>query len=49
MGNSRYVKLNKTQDAPVEDIRPGELNQPVDIPQVIHFCFFSSLFFYWIL
>lgn len=39
MGNSRYVKLTKTQDAPVEDIRPGELNQPVEIPQLsVHRC-----------
>ncbi|GKE99269.1 hypothetical protein Tco_0022620, partial [Tanacetum coccineum] len=28
---SRYVKLNKDQ-APVE-INPGELNQPIDVPQ----------------
>jgi hypothetical protein len=32
---SRYVKLGKEQDAPVEDIRPGELNQPVHVPQVV--------------
>jgi hypothetical protein len=31
---SRYVKLTKDQDAPAEDIRPGELNQPVHVPQV---------------
>ncbi|KAL6972552.1 Cell number regulator 6 [Sarracenia purpurea var. burkii] len=30
---SRYVKLTKDQ-APLEDIRPGELNQPVDVPQL---------------
>ncbi|KAK3001355.1 hypothetical protein RJ639_021134 [Escallonia herrerae] len=30
---SRYVKLTKDQ-APVEDIRPGELNQPIDVPQL---------------
>uniref|UniRef100_A0A453RQS0 Uncharacterized protein n=1 Tax=Aegilops tauschii subsp. strangulata TaxID=200361 RepID=A0A453RQS0_AEGTS len=30
---SRYVKLTKDQDAPGEDIRPGELNQPVHVPQ----------------
>lgn len=30
---SRYVKLRKEQ-APVEDITPGELNQPIDVPQV---------------
>jgi len=36
---SRYVKLGKEQDAPVEDIRPGELNQPVHVPQlVVHRC-----------
>ncbi|XP_062209517.1 cell number regulator 6 [Phragmites australis] len=33
---SRYVKLTKDQDAPLpaEDIRPGELNQPVHVPQL---------------
>ncbi|XP_066384382.1 phosphatidylserine decarboxylase proenzyme 1, mitochondrial-like [Miscanthus floridulus] len=31
---SRYVKLTKDQDAPAEDIRPGELNQPVHVPQL---------------
>jgi hypothetical protein len=31
---SRYVKLTRDQDAPAEDIRPGELNQPVHVPQV---------------
>ena len=31
---SRYIKLTKDQDAPAEDIRPGELNQPVHVPQV---------------
>lgn len=30
---SRYVKLTKDQ-APLEDIKPGELNQPVEVPQV---------------
>lgn len=30
---SRYVKLTKDQ-APLEDIKPGELNQPIDVPQV---------------
>lgn len=30
---SRYVKLTKDQ-APVEDIKPGELNQPIEVPQV---------------
>ncbi|XP_048326624.1 cell number regulator 6 isoform X1 [Ziziphus jujuba] len=32
-GNSHYVKLTKDQ-APVEDIRPGELNQPIEVPQL---------------
>ena len=36
---SQYVKLTKDQDASasgpsVEDIRPGELNLPVAVPQV---------------
>jgi hypothetical protein len=35
---SRYVKLNKDQHAPAEDIRPGELNQPVHVPQVLIAC-----------
>jgi len=30
---SRYVKLTKDQ-TPLEDITPGELNQPVQVPQV---------------
>lgn len=30
---NRYVKLTKEQK-PVEDIEPGELNQPIDVPQV---------------
>ncbi|KAI3519568.1 hypothetical protein L1887_08778 [Cichorium endivia] len=34
---SRYVKLNKDQ-APV-DINPGELNQPIEVPQMnVHKC-----------
>jgi hypothetical protein len=37
---SQYVKLTKDQDAShsgagAEDIRPGELNQPVAVPQVL--------------
>lgn len=31
---SRYVKLRKDQDGPVEEIVPGELNQPVQVPEV---------------
>ena len=30
---SSYVKLNKDQ-VPLEDITPGELNQPIEVPQV---------------
>ncbi|XP_021909562.1 cell number regulator 6 [Carica papaya] len=33
LAQSRYVKLTKDQ-APTEDIRPGELNQPIDVPQL---------------
>ncbi|KAM7272567.1 hypothetical protein ACFE04_027230 [Oxalis oulophora] len=33
-GVSRYVKLTKDQEAPLDDIRPGELNQPIDVPQL---------------
>ncbi|KAJ7950863.1 cell number regulator 6-like [Quillaja saponaria] len=37
-GQSRYVKLTKDQ-APVEDITPGELNQPIEVPQlIVHRC-----------
>lgn len=32
---SRYVKLTREQEAPTEDITPGELNQPIQIPQVL--------------
>lgn len=31
---SRYVKLDKEHELPSEEIRPGELNQPVYVPQV---------------
>ncbi|KAM1230289.1 hypothetical protein ACFX2I_040467 [Malus domestica] len=31
---SRYVKLTREQEAPSEDITPGELNQPIQIPQL---------------
>lgn len=35
---SRYVKLTKDQ-APLEDIKPGELNQPIEVPQLgVHKC-----------
>ncbi|KAL5571636.1 hypothetical protein UlMin_021233 [Ulmus minor] len=35
---SRYVKLTKDQ-APLEDITPGELNQPIEVPQlIVHRC-----------
>ena len=30
---SKYVKLTKDQ-APLEDITPGELNQPIEVPHV---------------
>ncbi|KAJ9164051.1 hypothetical protein P3X46_023668 [Hevea brasiliensis] len=32
-GHSRYVKLTKEQTA-VEDIKPGKLNQPIEVPQL---------------
>ncbi|KAH9311988.1 hypothetical protein KI387_027023, partial [Taxus chinensis] len=36
---SRYVKLTKERDTQLEDIRPGELNQPVHVPQLtVHTC-----------
>jgi hypothetical protein len=31
---SRYVKLTKEQPTVEQDIIPGELNQPIDVPQV---------------
>ncbi|URE14797.1 cell number regulator 6-like [Musa troglodytarum] len=31
---SSYVKLTKDQAVPLEEIRPGELNQPVRVPQL---------------
>jgi hypothetical protein len=46
---SRYVKLGKEQDAPVEDIRPGELNQPVRVPQVVEQSSSVRSGFLWIL
>lgn len=39
---SRYVKLTKDQ-ASMEEIKPGELNQPIDVPQVFFFFFFKFL------
>lgn len=42
-GHSRYVKLTKDQ-APVDDIKPGELNQPIEVPQVSRA--FSCLIFH---
>ncbi|KAG0447367.1 hypothetical protein HPP92_028358 [Vanilla planifolia] len=36
---SQYVKLKKIHDGPAEDIQPGELNQPVSVPQLeVHRC-----------
>ncbi|KAJ4827640.1 Cell number regulator 6 [Turnera subulata] len=35
---SRYVKLTK-EEGPAEDIQPGELNQPIRVPQlIVHRC-----------
>lgn len=33
-GHSRYVKLTKEQTPVEDDIKPGELNQPIEVPQV---------------
>jgi hypothetical protein len=43
---SRYVKLTKEQTG-VEEIKPGELNQPIEVPRVslslsVFFLFFLS-------
>ncbi|KAF2315777.1 hypothetical protein GH714_040315 [Hevea brasiliensis] len=35
-GHSRYVKLTKEQTA-VEDIKPGKLNQPIEVPREHNF------------
>jgi hypothetical protein len=44
---SRYVKLTKDKEqAPFRDITPGELNQPIDVPQVIYLSTFSFFFSY---
>lgn len=40
--SSRYVKLKKDQ-APVEDITPGELNQPIEVPQVRSLWFLNCI------
>jgi hypothetical protein len=46
---SRYVKLTKDKEqAPFRDITPGELNQPIDVPQVIYLSTFSFFFFLFI-
>jgi hypothetical protein len=47
---SRYVKLTKEQ-TDVEEIKPGELNQPIEVPHVslslsLFFSYFSYLKFY---
>ena len=34
--HSRYVKLT-TDQGPLEEIKPGELNQPIEVPQVFFF------------
>ncbi|KAH7668596.1 PLAC8 motif-containing protein [Dioscorea alata] len=31
---SRYVQITKEQDEPLETIQPGELNQPIEVPQL---------------
>lgn len=38
---SRYVKLTKEQ-APVDEVNPGELNQPIQVPQVCLSLFLST-------
>ncbi|RRT68262.1 hypothetical protein B296_00036099, partial [Ensete ventricosum] len=44
---SRYVKLTKDQDVPLEEIRPGELNQPVRVPQVRVFNVELDSYLFW--
>lgn len=38
----RYVPLTREQEAPVGDIEPGELNQPVNVSQVLYNIFFLA-------
>ena len=42
---SRYVKLVRDQ-APAEDITPGELNQPIQVPQVLSLSLCHQFFFF---
>jgi len=43
---SRYVKLTKDKEqAPFQDITPGELNQPIDIQVIYHFLLFITFMF----
>lgn len=37
MGEKSYVKLTKEQEASLQDVTPGELNQPIDIHEVFKF------------
>lgn len=34
-GQRRYVRLTRDQAPVDEDITPGELNQPIEVPQVL--------------
>ena len=43
---SRYVKLVRDQ-APAEDITPGELNQPIQVPQVLSLSLSPFFFFFY--
>lgn len=45
--HSRYVKLTKDQ-GPLEDIKPGELNQPIDVPQVSYSMKFLAINKFWL-
>ncbi|KAK9068241.1 hypothetical protein SSX86_012352 [Deinandra increscens subsp. villosa] len=35
MGEKSYVKLTKEQETSLQDVTPGELNQPIDIDQLL--------------
>lgn len=35
MGEKSYVKLTREQEASLQDITPGELNEPIDIHEVL--------------
>lgn len=41
-GQSRYVKLTRDRGQ-LQEITPGELNQPIEVPQVTHPFWFRAV------